>query len=220
MPEGFIRLEGRGREQFSWKSIRPKHKHRRASNPGLAPAVPLSWLPPLVSLLPPPLAFKFSQRSQPILRFQLRHHLYSMLPFVSSSSHPRISPSPPPPSLLFFLPLVFLSVFSAVFVVAVSVSEAEQSLITGKRTQRRKRDTSGGWWWWWWGGGEGGGSLILLGKHSFSTRSAERRRNWSTGAAAAINTSQMHCNTNQIRSKRLRSVHYLTWRLLFIRLFF
>lgn len=36
MPEGFIRLEGRRREQFSWKSIRPKHKHRRASNPGLA----------------------------------------------------------------------------------------------------------------------------------------------------------------------------------------
>lgn len=37
MPEGFIRLEGRGREQqFSGKSIRPKHKHRHASNPGLA----------------------------------------------------------------------------------------------------------------------------------------------------------------------------------------
>lgn len=36
MPEGFIRLEG-GREQFLWNSIRLKHKHRRASNPGLAP---------------------------------------------------------------------------------------------------------------------------------------------------------------------------------------
>lgn len=36
MPEGFIRLEG-GREQFLWKSIRLKHKHRCASNPGLAP---------------------------------------------------------------------------------------------------------------------------------------------------------------------------------------
>lgn len=37
MPEGFIRLEGGGREQqFSGKSIRPKHKHRHASNPGLA----------------------------------------------------------------------------------------------------------------------------------------------------------------------------------------
>ena len=34
MPEGFIRLEG-GCEQFLWKSIRLKH--RRASNPGLAP---------------------------------------------------------------------------------------------------------------------------------------------------------------------------------------
>lgn len=35
MPEGFIRLEGRGHEQFCWKSIRPKHKHRRAPNPDL-----------------------------------------------------------------------------------------------------------------------------------------------------------------------------------------
>lgn len=49
MPEGFIRLEG-GREQFLWKSIRLKHKHRRASNPGLAPHS-LSY----GSAIPPPL---------------------------------------------------------------------------------------------------------------------------------------------------------------------
>lgn len=35
MPKGPIRIEG-GREQFLWKSISPKHKRRRASNPGLA----------------------------------------------------------------------------------------------------------------------------------------------------------------------------------------
>lgn len=60
MPEGFIRLEG-GREQFLlWKSIRLQHKHRRASNPGLAP-LSLSYgsaiFPPVVSSLlctPPP----------------------------------------------------------------------------------------------------------------------------------------------------------------------
>lgn len=46
MPEGFIRLEGRGREkQFSGKSIRPKHKHRRSSNPGLALHTPFRSFP-------------------------------------------------------------------------------------------------------------------------------------------------------------------------------
>lgn len=65
-----------------------------------------------------------------------------------------------PPILFGFF--FFFVCLAGVFVVAVSVSEAEQSLITGKRTQRRKQTP------------QGGSSLILLRKTLFSTHSTER----------------------------------------------
>ncbi len=88
MPEGFIRLEGRGREQqFSGKSIRPKHKHRRASNPGLALhslfrsfsflAVAFSCSQSYPSLSPPT-----SPSYSPMQSAPAPAHLYSMLFFL------------------------------------------------------------------------------------------------------------------------------------------
>lgn len=82
--------------------------------------------------------------------------------------------------LLFVLPFLsdfvffFFVCLSGVFVVAVSVSEAQQSLITGKRTQRRKQTP------------QGGEFSHSARKTLFSTCSMEKDvENWSTGAAAS-----------------------------------
>ena len=86
MPEAFIRLQGGGgcEWHFSGKSIRPKHKHRRASNPGRALHAPLllllccSLLFSIISKPPPP------PSNSPIQSAPA--HLYSMLLFVPSFS--------------------------------------------------------------------------------------------------------------------------------------
>lgn len=116
--------------------------------------VPLILVQPYIPSLAPLLSFHcfllFSippTRLCPPLNSPLQSapaHLYSMLLFV-------------PPILAEFC----FVCLTGVFVVAVSVSGAEQSLITGKCTQRRKQTPQGG-------------LLILLRKTLFSTCSTER----------------------------------------------
>lgn len=129
MPEGFIRLEGRGREQFSWKSIRPKHKHRRASNPGLAPAVPLSWLPPLVSLLPPRrlqiLPTQSAHTPVPAPASLVQHVAFCFLLF--SSSHFPFSSSSSSPLPPFFFCLLFFCLSFLLFLLLPCLSVKRSS---------------------------------------------------------------------------------------------
>lgn len=156
MPEGFIRLEGRGREkQFSGKSIRPKHKHRRASNPGLA-LHPLSLLLLLAFFLS---LFLFPHSHPPITISLIPASLVQCYFCVSSF----FFETPSQPQILFFC-------LSFCCFCCCRVSEAEQSLITGKRTLKRKQDTSGGC-----GGVCGGvGFSHSAPKTLFSTCSTER----------------------------------------------
>lgn len=95
MPEGFIRLEGRGREQFCWKSIRPKHKYRRAPNPDLTLqsllqgfSIFLFFSRFLTHTHPssPTPSLSNSQTQLAPAPVPARAHLYSMLPLDSSFS--------------------------------------------------------------------------------------------------------------------------------------
>lgn len=93
MPEGFIRLQGGDCEQqFSGKSIRPKHKHRHASNPGLA----------LHSLSPAPSLSLVLNHTHTSPKQSAPAHLYSCFLFVPFFLTP-------PPSFFFLsVFLVFL----------------------------------------------------------------------------------------------------------------
>lgn len=132
MPEGFIRLEGGGHEeQFSGKSIRPKHKHRHASNPSLSLCSILFASSLYFSF---PLSFP---QSRPAFFFLGGGGCQLQLP--CSVCYSLCLP-------IYTWVFVFLSSsISPLFLLfAESVSEAQQSLITGKRTHRRKQTAQGG----------------------------------------------------------------------------
>lgn len=136
----------------SRKSIRPKHKHRRASDSGPAlPSPPSLFFPPLCLFLFMlfycsqlyPLIFvlpRTLQRNQRQLScrvccsslFPSQIHLPLFFSFLSVCRFFCVR---------FYLPFFFCCCLFVV--VAVSVSEAEQSLITGKCSQRKQTPQGG-----------------------------------------------------------------------------